>query len=107
VVAETGVHRWDADQAFGEEDDLNDLVARQGLDEYSLVWLPLLSGIQTLKVTATDLGASWVYGKGVATASVDGSASALVLRLMSRSSSVALPDDWTRAVDGLAPTPKP
>lgn len=107
VVTETGVHRWDADQAFGEEDDLDEVVAHRGLDEFGHVWLPLLSGVQTLQVTATDLGESWIYGKGDPTATVEAPASALVLRLMSRPSSVELPEDWTRAIDGLVPTPKP
>jgi len=107
VVTETGVHRWDADQSFGEASDLDEVVSHRGLDEFGNVWLPLLPSVQTLGVTATDLGESWVYGEGYPTAFAQGTASALVLRLMSRSSSVELPEDWIRAVDGLAPTTKP
>lgn len=106
MVIETGVHRWDAYQAFGEEDRLTDLVARSGLDEFGDMWLRHLGDVQTLQVTATDMGRSWVYGEGEPAASVEGTASDLYLRLISRPSSVDLPGDWAEAVDGLAPPPK-
>lgn len=106
MVVETGVHRWDAYQAHGEEDRLTDLVARSGLDEFGEMWLPYLGDVQTLAVTATDLERTWEYGEGAPAASIEGSASDLFLRLMSRPASVVLPDDWTSAVDGLAPPPK-
>lgn len=106
MVIETGVHRWDAYQAFDEEDRLTDLTARSGLEEFGDMWLPHLGEVQTLQVTATDLGESWVYGEGEPTSSLEGTASDLYLRLISRPSPVHLPDDWAEAVDGLAPPPK-
>jgi uncharacterized protein (TIGR03083 family) len=106
MVIETGVHRWDAYQAFAEEDRLTDLVARSGLEEFADMWLPRLGELQTLGVTATDLGKTWVYGEGAPDASVEGTASDLYLRLVSRPSPVELPEDWAAAVDGLAPPPK-
>ena len=106
MVIETGVHRWDAFQAFGEEDRLTDLVASSGLDEFGDMWLRHLGDVQTLQVTATDMGRSWVYGEGEPAGSVEGTASDLYLRLISRPSSVDLPGDWAEAVDGLAPPPK-
>jgi uncharacterized protein (TIGR03083 family) len=106
MVIETGVHRWDAYQAFGEEDRLTDHVARSGLDEFSDLWLPNLGAVQPLSLTATDLGMTWVYGDGDPVGSVEGTASDLFLRLMARPSPVQLPEDWAAAVDGLEPPPK-
>lgn len=106
MVIETGVHRWDAYQALGEEDRLTDLVARSGLDEFGDMWLPHLGDVPTLQVTATDMGRSWVYGEGEPAASVDGTASDIYLRLLSRPSPVDLPGEWAEAVDSLAPPPK-
>ena len=82
MVVETGMHRWDACQAIDEEDRLTDRVAEEGLDEVGDLWLGWFGELQTLEVNATDLGKSWVYGQGDPTASVDGSASELVLALM-------------------------
>lgn len=106
MVVETGIHRWDAYQAFGEEDRLTDLVARSGLDEFGPMWVARLDELPTLQMKATDLGEDWVYGEGKPVASVEGTASDLFLRLMSRSSPVELPEAWAQAVDGLAPPPK-
>ena len=106
MVIETGVHRWDAAQAFGEEDRLIDNVARNGLDEFGDMWLPQLGEVATLEITATDLGTSWVYGSRELAATIEGTASDLYLRLVSRPSPVQLPSDWAAAVDGLAPPPK-
>jgi hypothetical protein len=106
MVIETGVHRWDAFQAFGEEDRLLDVVARSGLDEFVDMWLPQLGELQPLRVHATDLDRSWSYGGEEPAASVDATASDVYLRLMSRASSVDLPEDWTSAVETLGPPPK-
>ena len=106
MVIETGVHRWDAAQAFGEEDRLIDNVARRGLDEFSDMWLPHLGDVGTLEVTATDMDRSWTYGSRDPVATVDGRASDIYLRLLSRPSPVAIPDDWAAAVDALSPPPK-
>lgn len=105
MVVETGVHRWDAYQALHEEDRLTDHVARNGLDEFTDMWLPRLEGVQPLRVTATDLGRTWTYG-GETGRDVEGTASDIFLRLMARPSPVELPDDWAAAVDALAPPPK-
>lgn len=107
MVIETGVHRWDAYQAFGEEDRLTEAVAREGLDEFATMWLAHLGDVGALRVTAADLSRSWDYGEGVPDSEVVGTASDLYLRLMSRPSPITLPGDWAAAVDGLAPTPKP
>lgn len=106
MVIETGVHRWDAAQAFGEEDRLIDNVAVTGLDEFADMWLPQLGEVQPLQVTAVDLQRSWVFGGEWSMSSIEGTASDLYLRLISRPSPLELPDDWTTAVDGLAPPPK-
>lgn len=106
MVIETGVHRWDAAQAFEEEDRLINNVARSGLDEFTDMWLPHLGEVQALQVTATDMGRVWTYGEREPTAEVEGTASDLYLRLLSRPSPVLLPEDWTEAVDGLAPPQK-
>lgn len=106
MVIETGVHRWDAYNAFGEEDRLIDRVAMAGLDEFAEMWLPQLGTVQTLEVTATDLDRSWVYGGEGPSAQVEGTASDVYLRLLSRASPAELPDDWAAAVDGLAPPAK-
>jgi uncharacterized protein (TIGR03083 family) len=105
MVVETGVHRWDAFQAFAEEDRLTDHVARTGLDEFAEMWLPRLGEVQPVRVTATDLGRTWTFGEDPV-AEVEGTASDLFLRLMARPSPVRLPDDWAAAVDGLDPPPK-
>ena len=106
MVIETGVHRWDAAGAHGEEDRLTDHVARSGLAEFGDMWLARLGAVQPLRVTATDMDETWVYGAGDPSASIDATASDLYLRLVSRPSPVALPDDWAAAVDGLAPPSK-
>jgi hypothetical protein len=85
---------------------LTELVARSGLEEFADMWLPHLGEVQTLQVTTTDLGASWVYGDGDPVGSIEGTTSDLYLRLVSRPSAVELPGDWAAAVDGLAPPPK-
>lgn len=100
MVIETGVHRWDAYQAFGEEDRLTDRVAGAGLDEFADMWLPRMAPVAGLEVVADDLGRSWVYGDQPGT-TVTGTASDIYLRLMSRPSPVELPDDWAAAVDAL------
>ncbi|MDX1468533.1 MAG: maleylpyruvate isomerase family mycothiol-dependent enzyme [Acidimicrobiia bacterium] len=107
MVVETGVHRWDAYQAFGEEDRLTDTVARAGLDEFGDMWHRYLGELRPLRVRATDLEAIWEFGSGGDLEEVVGTASEIYLRLMSRPSVVVLPRDWAEAVDSLPPTPKP
>lgn len=107
MVIETGVHRWDADQAFGEEKALGDLVALSGLNEFEDMWLPRLPELPVLEVKAEDLGRTWVFGTGGSPLrTVTGTASDIYLRLMSRPSPVQLPRAWEAAVDALEPPPR-
>ncbi len=102
MVIETGVHRWDAEDAVGEPSPLLGIVAKHGLDEFSALYLPRLGDVPTLRLHATDLDRRWRYGSGPLGEVVEGTASELFLRLMSRPG-VALPEAWARAVDALAP----
>jgi len=106
MLIETGVHRWDAEQAFGEPESLHDRVAAAGLDEFGNLWLSQLGDVQSLTVRTTDLGRTWRYGKEDSGAQVEGLASEIYLRLISRPSPVELPGDWATAVDSLPPPPK-
>ena len=106
MVVETGVHRWDGEQAVARNEPLTNLVAEAGLDEFAGTWLPHLGDLRTMEVAALDLDRTWVYGQGDPVVRVEGPASDLHLRLMSRPSPIDLPDDWAAAVDGLAPPPK-
>jgi uncharacterized protein (TIGR03083 family) len=107
MVIETGLHRWDAEQAFGEPAPLTALVARTALDEFGDMWVPRLGEVPgVLEVTASDLGESWSFGSGAGKGSATGSGSDIYLRLMSRASSVELPDDWAMVIDALEPPPK-
>lgn len=106
MLIETGVHRWDAEQAFGQERPLLPQVALAGLDEFPSMWLPRLGDIEPIRLHATDAGRLWDYKPGEPTATVSGTASDLFLRLMSRPSPVELPDSWAKAVDSLDPPPK-
>ncbi|HJQ92646.1 MAG TPA: hypothetical protein VJ950_13120, partial [Acidimicrobiia bacterium] len=107
MVIETGLHRWDADQAFGEPAPLSALVGRTALDEFGDMWVPRMGEITgVLEVTATDLGESWSFGSGAGKETASGTASDLYLRLMSRPSPVELPLQWSAAVDALEPPPK-
>lgn len=106
MVIETGVHRWDAYEAFGESEGLTDHVARSGLDEFDEMWLPHLGDVPALELVATDLGSSWVFGDGDAIDRIEGTASDIYLRLVSRESPVRLPDSWENAIDSLSPPPK-
>ena len=105
MLIETGIHRWDAEQAWGEEQPLADAVSLAGLDEFPDMWLPRINGVPTLGLTATDVDRSWVYGEGDPVSRVQGTGSDLYLRLMSRPG-VQLPDAWATAVDALEPPPK-
>ncbi|MFV1961478.1 MAG: maleylpyruvate isomerase family mycothiol-dependent enzyme [Acidimicrobiia bacterium] len=103
MVVETGVHRWDGEQAIARDEPLTNRVAEEGLDEFAGMWLPHLGDLAPLEVMALDLDRTWVYGKGDPLVRVEGSASDLHLRLMARPSPIELPDDWAAAVDSLAP----
>jgi uncharacterized protein (TIGR03083 family) len=106
MVIETGVHRWDADQAFGDPEPLTELVALSGLNEFETMWLPRLGELPVLEAKAVDLGLTWMFASGSPLRTVSGTASDLYLRLMSRPSTVELPLQWSTAVDALEPPPK-
>jgi uncharacterized protein (TIGR03083 family) len=106
MLIEVGIHRWDAEQAFGRPIPLLDEVAEAGLDEFVDMWLSRLEGLPTIEVKATDLSRSWIYGPGEPVVEVAGTGSDLYLRLMSRPSPVAVPDEWAQAVDALEPPPR-
>lgn len=103
MLVETGVHRWDAEGALGTPEPLLPLVAGHGLDEFPELYLPRLGDVPAIELTAVDLGRTWRYGGGEPVTSVEGTASALFLRLVSRPG-VALPQAWEQAIDAL-PTP--
>ncbi len=105
MLIETGLHRWDADQAAGETRPLLDAVASSGLDEFADLYLRWLPGVPSIELTATDLGRSWVVGEDDPSTRAAGTASDLYLRLMSRPGA-ELPADWAKAVDALEPPPK-
>jgi uncharacterized protein (TIGR03083 family) len=100
MVIETGVHRWDAEGAAGDPQPLDPAVASHGLDEFPAFYLPRLGEVPAIELHATDLGRAWRFGEGHPQAFVEGTASDLFLRLMSRPG-VTLPVAWERAVDGL------
>ncbi len=100
MLIETGVHRWDAQGVVEDPEPLLPMVAASGLDEFSALYLPQLGTVPTIALTATDLGRTWHFGEGEAAAPVEGPASDLFLRLMSRPGT-PLPAEWERAVDAL------
>jgi uncharacterized protein (TIGR03083 family) len=103
MVVETGVHRWDAEDAVGQPQPLLDIVAERGLDEFGALYLPRLGRVPTIELYATDLGRRWHYGQGRAGMTVEDTASGLFLRLMARPGAL-LPPAWSAAVDAL-PSP--
>lgn len=106
MLIEVGIHRWDAEQAFGRPIPLLDEVVVAGLDEFSVMWMPHLGDLDPIKVVATDMGRAWNYGHGDPVHTVEASGSSLYLRLMSRPSSASFPEEWDLAVDSLAPPPR-
>ena len=106
MVIETGVHRWDADQAHGDPDPLTSHVAVAGLDEFADMWLPHLGEVHALETYATDLDRSWKFPEGQSNVTLSAPASDIYLALLGRSSPVTLPDEWHLAVHSLAPPPK-
>jgi uncharacterized protein (TIGR03083 family) len=106
MMIEVGVHRWDAEQAFVEPEPILADVAEAALDEFGTMWFPRLGDLSPLALTATDLGRHWHYGEGESVSTIEAPASEIYLRLMSRPSTVVLPDDWAMAVDSLEPPPR-
>lgn len=102
MLIEVGVHRFDAERAWGDPEPLPEDVAFAGLDEFDDMWLPRLGEVPTIRVDAEDVGRTWVYGVGEPATAVSGTASDLYLRLMSRPSPVTIPAAWAEAVDGLS-----
>lgn len=100
MVIETGVHRWDAQSAVEDPEPLHQLVATHGLNEFPDMYLPRMADVPTIELAATDEARSWRMGEGEPVATIEGSASDLFLRLMSRPG-VSLPPRWEQAVDAL------
>ncbi len=106
MAVETAIHRWDIEDAFGESHPLDTDVSRMALDEFGEMWMPHLGDLPALQAHAVDLDNAWVFGEGEISDSVEGTASAIYLRLMSRGSLV-LPDRWANAVDNVGAARKP
>jgi len=100
MVIETGVHRWDAQGSVEDPGPLLGIVANHGLDEFAELYLSHLGDVPTIRLVATDRARSWTYGEGQPVATIEGTASDLYLRLMSRTGT-PLPAEWERAVDTL------
>ncbi len=100
MVIETGVHRWDAQSALMDPEPLLPIVATHGLDEFSDLYLPRLGDVPTIELAASDLARAWRFGEGEPVECIEGSASDLFLRLMSRPGT-PLPTAWEVAVDSL------
>jgi len=100
MVIETGVHQWDAQSAVEDPGPLLPIVASHGLDEFADLYLPSLGDVPAIRLVATDLARSWTYGDGEPAATIEGTASDLYLRLMSRPGT-SLPLEWEQAVDAL------
>lgn len=103
MLIEVGVHRYDAERAWGDPDPLQDDVAIAGLNEFDDMWLPGLGDLPTVRVHAEDFGRTWIYGSGEPEVEISGAASDIYLRLMSRPSTVELPAAWVAALDALSP----
>lgn len=106
MVVETGVHRWDAEQAVGRLDPLTLHVAVSGMDEFPDMWHQHLGEVGPLEFAAIDIDREWLIGSGDPGQRIEGTVSDLYLRLVSRPSAVNLPHDWAAAIDGMAPPPK-
>ncbi len=106
MLIEVGLHRYDAARGWGDPDPLLDEVAIAGLDEFDDMWLPRLGDLPTVRFHAEDFGRTWVYGSGEPVAEISGTASDVYLRLMSRPSTVTMPEAWMEAVDALSPPPR-
>jgi uncharacterized protein (TIGR03083 family) len=88
---ETVVHRWDADHALGVPGTLDPALCGDGVAEVIEVFVPRMvqRGVATepraaVRLTATDLGTSWVLGPGEPVAELTGTAPQLLLALWNR-----------------------
>jgi uncharacterized protein (TIGR03083 family) len=63
MAQETAVHRWDAQDATGEDAPIAADIAADGIDEF-LTWFldadELAEGAETVGLEATDAGATWI-----------------------------------------------
>jgi len=89
-VHEHRIHRWDLEQALGQPEPLDPLLAHDGLDEIATMFWPRQVRLgraampaHGLRVVTTDTGGQWVLGEDVA-ATVTGRAADLLLVLMHR-----------------------
>jgi uncharacterized protein (TIGR03083 family) len=94
-VHEHRIHRWDLEDALGQAEALEPLVARDGLDEIATMFWPrqvrlgrAVMPTRGLRVLTTDTGDEWVFGD-TAVATLSGPAADLLLVLMHRQA----PDD--------------
>jgi uncharacterized protein (TIGR03083 family) len=97
---ETLVHRWDAEHALGAASKLDPLLCGDGIAEIIEVHAPrqIERGRATpppasVRLIATDLDASWVFGPGDADATLSATAQELLLALWGR-----LPMPWSQVI---------
>jgi uncharacterized protein (TIGR03083 family) len=95
---ETLVHRWDAEHALGLPSRLDAALCGDGIAEVIEVFVPRQVRLgraaplpAAVRLTATDLGASWTLGPGEPVATLTGTADELLLALWKRR-----PLPWTR-----------
>ncbi|MFC7840869.1 maleylpyruvate isomerase family mycothiol-dependent enzyme [Streptomyces sp. NPDC057382] len=88
---ETLMHRWDAQHALGSTTPLPPALASDGVAEvFDTMALRMISRgaatapEQSVRITATDSGRCWTYGKGEPVAEVSGTAEDLLLMLWGR-----------------------
>ncbi|MCI2421412.1 maleylpyruvate isomerase family mycothiol-dependent enzyme [Saccharopolyspora sp. K220] len=88
---ETLVHRWDAEHALGLPSQLDPLLCGDGIAEVIEVLAPrqvqrgrAIRPSVAVRLTATDLNSSWLFGPGEAVATLSGTAAELLLALWGR-----------------------
>ncbi|MGQ4514163.1 maleylpyruvate isomerase family mycothiol-dependent enzyme [Streptomyces sp. DW26H14] len=88
---ETLIHRWDAEHALGTARPLDPTLAGEGVAEVFDTMAPMQvsrgrveAPRVALRLEATDLGSSWVYGPGTPVATLAGPAEQLLLLLWGR-----------------------
>jgi uncharacterized protein (TIGR03083 family) len=104
-VHEHRIHRWDLEDALGEAEPLDPLVAHDGLDEIATMFWPrqvrlgrAVMPTHGLRVVTTDTGGEWVFGD-TAVATLSGPAADLLLVLMHRQTPGREALDWSGDVE--------